>query len=190
MKPALKLSVAGFSLIELMIAITVLGLGLALAMPSYRTWIQNTHIRNAAESIQHGLQKARAEAVTRNTNVAFTLGAGAFWTVTQVSDGTVIESKSSGEISEYVIPIMKPDGASIITFSNLGGVADNTPASTTLRLVTIDSTTLPAADSRDLKITVGTTCNDEGGDCVGSVIRMCDPNVPVAVPPTDPRQCY
>ena len=52
----------GVTLIEMLIGLTVLGILLMLGMPSYTTWIQSTKIRAAAESLQAGLQLARAEA--------------------------------------------------------------------------------------------------------------------------------
>lgn len=63
----------GFSLVELVVTLAIMGILLALAMPSYRAWIVNVKIRSTAESIQSGLQLARAEAVRRNTAVMFQL---------------------------------------------------------------------------------------------------------------------
>lgn len=63
----------GFSLIELIIALAVLSVLLALAAPSFKAWISNTKIRTAAEVIQSGLQMARAEAVRRNALISFQL---------------------------------------------------------------------------------------------------------------------
>lgn len=183
LKPARKSAATGFSLIEMLIAIVVLGIGLALAMPSYRTWIHNTQIRTAAESILHGMQRARAEAVIRNTNTSFTLGGGALWTVNQVSDNSVIESRLTGEVSDTItftvspVPVAPATAPTTITFSNLGAVVANADASVTITQIDVDSTALPSASSRELSLTVG----------VGGVIRMCDPNPSVAV--GDPRHC-
>ena len=63
----------GVSLIESMITIAILGLLVALAMPAIGDWLLNTRLRNAAESIQNGLQMARAEAVRCNVPVEFVL---------------------------------------------------------------------------------------------------------------------
>ena len=63
----------GFSLVELMVTVAVLSLLMTLAVPSFAEWIQNSRIRTAAESIQNGLQVARAEAVRRNARVEFAL---------------------------------------------------------------------------------------------------------------------
>jgi type IV fimbrial biogenesis protein FimT len=61
------------TLIELMVGITIVAILFALAAPSFSNWIQNTHIRTAAEAMQNGLILARAEAVRRNTNIRFQL---------------------------------------------------------------------------------------------------------------------
>jgi type IV fimbrial biogenesis protein FimT len=63
----------GVSLLELMIAIALGSILLMLGIPSFKSWIQNTQVRTAAESILNGMQVARTEAVRRNTNVRFTL---------------------------------------------------------------------------------------------------------------------
>lgn len=61
----------GFSLVELMIATAVLAMLIMIALPSMTTWIRNTKIRSANETIQAGLMLARAEALRRNTVVRF-----------------------------------------------------------------------------------------------------------------------
>jgi type IV fimbrial biogenesis protein FimT len=183
LKPGRKSGASGFSLIELLIGIVILAIALALGMPSYRTWIQNTQIRNAAESIQNGMQRARAEAVTRNTNTAFVLGGGQFWTISQVSDGSVIEQRPAGEVSANVTltasPIAIPPALppTTITFSSLGSVVANADGTASITQIDIDSSLLTAAESRELRLTVG----------VGGIIRMCDPNPGVAT--SDPRHC-
>jgi type IV fimbrial biogenesis protein FimT len=63
----------GLSMIELLVTVTILGLLLVAVMPSIGNWMRNTEIRNAAESIQNGLTKARAEAVKRNEVITFSL---------------------------------------------------------------------------------------------------------------------
>lgn len=166
-----------------MIGIAILGIGLLLGMPSYRIWIQNTHIRNASESIQQGMQRARAEAVSRNTNISFVLGGGPFWTISQVSDASVIESRPSGEISDKIsltilpVAVAPATAPTMVTFSSLGTVTANADGSVPITQIDIDSSLLPATESRELRITVGT----------GGIVRMCDPDIGIAT--TDPRHC-
>jgi type IV fimbrial biogenesis protein FimT len=63
----------GFSLIELMITISVLGILVMLALPGFSRWIANTQIRTMAESIQNGLRLAQREAAARNDSVTLIL---------------------------------------------------------------------------------------------------------------------
>ncbi len=63
----------GFTLVELMIAVAIVGILLTQAVPSFSAWIQNAQIRNSAEAILNGLQLARAQAVQRNASVELAL---------------------------------------------------------------------------------------------------------------------
>ena len=130
------------------------------------------------------MQRARSEAVSRNVSAAFILGNGVFWTVRDISTNQTIETRPAGEISQYVsmnISPAPPPGFAIptttITFNSLGAVIANADGSPSITQIDIDSTALSAADSRELRITVG----------IGGIIRMCDPNPSIAT--TDPRHC-
>ena len=61
----------GFNLIELMIGVTIFSFLLMMAIPSFTIFLQNTRIKNAAETTMAGLNLARAEAVRRNAAVRF-----------------------------------------------------------------------------------------------------------------------
>lgn len=183
---------SGFTLIEMMIVIAIFSITLTFGVSSYRTWVQNTQIRNAAESIQDGILRARAEAVKCNANVAFTLLKNAAlvldssWTVTHVNvcgdvttggfaAGTALESRYSSEGSKNVA--ITADSATI-TFGNLGTVVPNTDGSAALTQVNLQSSGTAAADLRKLRVAVG----------AGGNARVCDPNLNSAS--TDPRRCY
>ena len=56
-----------------MISIVIFSSLLGLAAPGFTIWLQNGHIRTAAEAILNGLQLARASAVQRNDTVYFQL---------------------------------------------------------------------------------------------------------------------
>lgn len=163
----------GFTLIELMIAIAVIGISLTFAIPAYRTWIQNTQIRNGAEAILNGIQLARGEAVQRNTNIQFVLGNKADWTV-QTEAGTAIQNRTSQDGSPNITVTVTPVGATTITFNAFGRV-QNLNAITR---IDVDSSILDADTSREMRVTIGS----------GGSIRMCDPNLTTSSP-NDPRAC-
>ena len=61
----------GFTLIELMTAVTLMAVLLGLAVPSFRSFIANQRIRNTSFDLMAALMLARSEAVTRAGDVSF-----------------------------------------------------------------------------------------------------------------------
>lgn len=59
----------GFSLLELLIAIAIVTIAAATSIPSFRVWVDNYRLTEAANGVVDGLHKARSEAVRRNRNV-------------------------------------------------------------------------------------------------------------------------
>jgi type IV fimbrial biogenesis protein FimT len=167
----------GFGLIELMIVVAIIGITASAAAPSYRAWIQNTKVRTATESILNGIQKARSEALMRNTPVKFTLGANSAWVVqcndaTKCADltGGVVETRSNKEGNTSTVTVTQlPGGATDIVFTNLG-IKSTVVANQITRL----NVSLAGAD-RNLSVMLAG----------GGTVRMCDPNATS----TDPRKC-
>jgi len=182
----------GFTLVEVLITLAILGLALAAGLPLIATWMQNAQIRTAAESIQNGMHLARTEAIRRNTQVEFKLDnpaatGGTGWTVTvlgEVGNGGnegVVQIAPGNEGTRNVKLTLTPAAATKLTFSGFGrlplGASPKNPDNTdVLTQVAIDSASLSAADSRDLRVVI----------TGGSEIRMCDPNVSDL---KDPRTC-
>ena len=63
----------GFSLIELIVGMAILGILMSIGIPAFSDWMRNARVRTTAESVLNGLQLARAEAVRRNTTVGLYL---------------------------------------------------------------------------------------------------------------------
>lgn len=190
----------GVTLIELLVGIAIVGILLAVGIPSFSGWIQSTQIRTAAESIQSGLQLARAEAVRRNAIVRFTLTDATglvAWSVGCVAVTAAcpaaIQSRDANEggvnaragISiaappvpagtYYATPITAGagmTGVDGVTFNGLGRIPAANIATDVKR---IDLSNAVDATARALIIVVTT----------GGQIRMCDP----ALSNTDAQGC-
>ena len=179
----------GFTMIELLITITIIGLVLMFGMPSMSSWLQSNQIRSAAESVQSGLLLARSEAVRRNTNVQFTLsslaGTGApDWSVTCATPA--VDCPGAGMSETEIRKYSAQEGApstqvaspqATITFSGVGRV---TPLPGTTMAINISNPhggacAASAGPMRCLRIQVSP----------GGQIKMCDPALPV----TNPRGC-
>ena len=172
---------AGFTLVELMVAVGVLGVLTVVGLPAFRQMLQNYQVRVAAESVANGLQRARAEAVARNAAVQFFLGAGTSWTVDYVTKPVPtdppLDSRSSAEGSANVaLAAVAADlatAATTITFNNLGQVIANVPASPALGRVTFNAAA--TGGNQTLRVTIG----------AGGNARVCDPSLP----PANVRYC-
>jgi type IV fimbrial biogenesis protein FimT len=190
----------GISLIEVMIVVSVLALLLVAVGPEIGTWMRNVQIRNAAESVQNGMQLARAEAMRRNQNVRFSLvsnmtngcalsSSSASWMVSledpagkcdvAPSDSTSPRSialRNANEGSASVaIGALQSDlatPATSVTFDGFGRVADTTG----IRRMSFDNSA-SGNNYRALRVELSAS---------GSV-RMCDPRV--STTSDDPRRC-
>jgi type IV fimbrial biogenesis protein FimT len=88
----------GFTLIELMVAITVLGVISALAAPSFKQLLAAQRVRVTAYNIVGDLVFARSEAVKRGENVTVTPTSSAWtngWSINVASTAEVIGGQGS-----------------------------------------------------------------------------------------------
>jgi type IV fimbrial biogenesis protein FimT len=161
--------VKGFTIIELMITLVVVGTLLLIAVPSFQSWIERNRIRTAAEGVLNGLQLARVEAIKRNAIVTMTLLADYGWEVKDASN-TVIQARRGVEGSQATFVTVKLAAVvnlpQDISFNGLGRM------------------TLPASDlTLSIVPTAGAECTAAGPkNCLslnltrGGLLRMCDPS--------------
>ncbi|WP_309146484.1 GspH/FimT family pseudopilin [Aquipseudomonas alcaligenes] len=89
-------STKGFSLIELMITISLLGIALAIATPNLTRMVRNQQVEAQAQTINSLMQFARAEAVIRRTPVTIS-NAGNVWTVSTSTEVLRRETFDTGQ---------------------------------------------------------------------------------------------
>lgn len=87
----------GFTLVELLVTISIAAVLLTLAVPSFSTLILNQQVRVSAGDLQTSLFFARSEAIKRAADVSVVPAGGDWkngWSV-QLTDGTVLRSESA-----------------------------------------------------------------------------------------------
>lgn len=185
----------GFTIIELMVTITLLGILFGLGLPSFTAWIRNSQIRTVSEALQNGVRTAQAEAVRRNrqvvlsfTNATPALNAtavanGKNWslqTVPSLGD-TAGEYLQGGALADVASAVTITGGTTAICFNANGRLTTNAspgaPGASCSAATTTFNVTQPNAD-RNLRVIVQ----------VGGQLRMCDPNRPT-LSSTSPDGC-
>ena len=194
----------GFSIIEAVIAISIIVLLTLLGLPSLGVFLDNQKVRSAVEATYACLQQARAEAVKLNAPVEFVMFndaidlndftfinaitpavGGTNWAVripvgplqyTLVTARSGAESSGSGSASIVAVA----GGVPTVTFNGFGatnGLAGTaTFQFTRANPVNPDLTCSPGGAIRCLNIAVTT----------GGQIKVCDPAV---ITPGDTRAC-
>lgn len=172
MNAASRAKAAGFTLVELMIALGVLGVLTMIAVPNFKQMLRNYEVRSAADSVAVGISKARAEAVSRNASMQFVLGAGTSWTVDYVTKPVPTDppldsraASDSPNATKTAVAANLSTAATTLTFNNIGLVIANADASPSLARVTFTA----AGASETLRVDIG----------AGGSARACDPSLPV-----------
>jgi type IV fimbrial biogenesis protein FimT len=182
----------GFSIIEVLVGIAIVSLMLGVVAPQMSTWVQNTQLRSAAESISSGIQLARVEALRRNTHVAFELTSATstawhiclFDPIGNACTGTDISSRPAKEAGETMRAGVDTTGTTdpasaiaggtavpaLVAFDPLGRIATTSP--TNIRRVDIRNPNMSTGERR-LVVLVSP----------GGQVRMCDPGLSLSANP-------
>lgn len=198
----------GFTVVEMMVAVAILGLMLLVAMPSIGTWLANIRIRNTAESLQNGLQLARNEAVRRNQSISFYLVAltdptamsntctlsdtSGSWVVSVESPANKCGTAPSSTTSPKIVAARAAGGnggSSVVKALHDAATVSNVVTFNGFGRVTNTTTGItsiqvlgPDADTNStIYRPLNITVSNAGA------VRMCDPST--NLPSTDPRRC-
>ncbi len=194
LKPSLA---RGFSLIELMVTLAVMGILALLAAPAMSRYTENAKVHATAEMFYASVQQARTEAIRRNAPVELVLTtqsptaanvettgldvAGPNWMIRQApasSSGShlFIEGKAGAEGGGRSggTSVVIAASASSLAFNTLGAL--DAAAAVAVNFSSQGGTCAPSGDTRCLRVVVST----------GGQARLCDPAVSAAA---DTRKC-
>lgn len=199
---------AGFSLIEMMIVIGIGALLLFVGVPNMTTWIHNTKLRTAGETLLAGLTLARTEAVRRNATVRFQLVSdltsgcalsttGTSWVVSledpagacdvapsETTSPRIIQTRSGAEATTQVT--LAAAGAHTAHFNGLGRI---TSPGGVLNMTSIEIANPRGGTCQHLDAANGTMRCLRIRISTGGEVKMCDPAVDPVANPNDPRIC-
>jgi len=133
----MKKSHAGFTLIELMLALTVGGIVLTLAVPAFTDTIRNNRLSTQVNELITALNVARSEAIKRRSNVTVCIsGDQATCTGGSWQDGWIVRNDSDNEVLRIFGPLKGSTSVAAadtaFQYTSRGFLASNAAATLTL----------------------------------------------------------
>lgn len=116
----------GFTLIELMITITIAGILATIALPSFRDFVRTQRVKSASFDLIAALTLTRSEALKRNANVHMTQATGGWqngWAITWTDPATSIVTTIRNQSAYSGLRITDSSAVSTVTFRTDGRLA-------------------------------------------------------------------
>ena len=138
----------GFTLIELMIVLTLIAIMAGIGVPGFQTMVQNNRLTTTTNSLLSALQYARSEAVTQRTAITVSPLNGADW-------------ESGALITKGVVKLREtpPAGTGVTVTGSAASITYQPDGSTTAATFSIEDS---RPSTRQIKI------NGIGQACAGS----------------------
>lgn len=150
-----RCSETGFTIMELMVVVTVLGILISIAAPSFRSLTQSQQVKNASFELFSSLSLARSEAIKRNSNVTLTAvsypDSEVGWVITSSGGETI---RTQGALKGIVIT----SDATGVTYTRSG-------RATTSPTFQIDTSATATANVRCISIELSGLPRTSMGEC-------------------------
>jgi type IV fimbrial biogenesis protein FimT len=200
---------SGFTMIEMVVTMSIFAILVALGVPAMTTWIRNNKVRTVSDSLQTGLRLAQAESLRLSRQVVFALtnsttptaiplpaAAGgtswAIYTVPSMTDGTEIpQFIESGVLSNASsqVAIATTNNISTVCFNSVGRVVSNAGANV-VAITGGDTCQQPPGTPPVLKFNITLAGADrplQVNLSLGGQVHMCIPGV--ALDDDHPEAC-
>lgn len=176
---------AGFTMIEMVVTVSILAILIAIAVPSMSGWLANNRVRTTAQSLLNGMQLAKAEAIRSNQRVRFSLdGTGGAWTVRR-SIGVCNFDTAATSLVEAYTTTSQNAGATLSALTD-----DGNAASTFIFGANGFQACDIAAQFRTLTVSAGTADDTRRiATSIGGRLLLCDPDLNHKLSSGDPRKC-
>jgi len=210
MKPARR--AVGFTLIEMVVAIAIFAILVALTVPAMQVWIANTKVRAVADALQNGVRLAQAESLRRSRQVVFALttntapqnggftaaGNGTYWaiqTIPPMTDSTESPVVVKTGVLTSAGSNVTITGQAAICFNSMGRLVANTATATGVGAAcTLPTATVNSAPTLNYKINLTKTDGTQLADrplqvevALGGQVHLCAPTT--ALSNSNPYGC-
>jgi len=154
-------SAAGFTLIELMLVVTVAGVLAMIAIPNFKSLTQSQRVKNASFQVFSALSLARSEAIKRNTNVTLAATMNAANEVSWVISAGATVISTQGYIKGIAMTVNNTASAQIV-YQYTGRTTDNGP---TFEIYSADTTAAASPFTRCITIELNGMPRTRKGVC-------------------------
>lgn len=181
------------NIIEVMIALAIVGMLLIAGLPSLSEFMSNSAVRSAASVVLNGVQLARTEAIRRNAPVEFVL-------VSEAPSVANVGAAANTAGPHWIVRVFQAAGAYTAADFIQGGDTFSTPNAAINADIAnftfggLGRTNLAGDNTIRVTYPSGGGCFDGGGPIrclnivvkIGGQVRMCDPAIAIA---GDSRAC-
>lgn len=110
---------SGFTIIELLVALVILGALASIAIPAFSVWLPRYRLKGAARDVFSNMQLAKLEAIKQNANCSVTMDTGNNQYTVQCLPKTVLLSEYGDGVT-FQGPDAGDSTTATITFSSRG----------------------------------------------------------------------